>query len=50
MTIDNDWAAFLLIEILYEKGLINKETYNNVQKSVNEKKTRLNTIGSNAEE
>lgn len=30
MSIDKKYAAFILIEILFEKGLINKATYNNV--------------------
>lgn len=38
MKIDNQYAAILLIEILYEKGLINKATYQNVMKY---KKTQL---------
>lgn len=45
-TIDNNWAAFLLVEILYEKELINEETYNNVLKSVSENRSYLNEIGS----
>ena len=32
MKVDNQYAAFLLIEILYEKGIINKATYNIVVK------------------
>ena len=31
MKIDKKYAAVVLIEILYEKGLVNKETYMNVQ-------------------
>ena len=31
--INTQHAALVLIEILYEKGLINKETYDNIQKS-----------------
>lgn len=30
--IDNRYAALLLIEILFEKGVINKQTYFNAQK------------------
>lgn len=30
--IDNEYAALMLIEILHEKGLVNKSTYENVQK------------------
>ncbi|MGC4019946.1 MAG: hypothetical protein QM793_12460 [Muricomes sp.] len=40
MSIDNLYAAYMLIEILYKKGLINKATFNNVrthQKSQYEK-------------
>ena len=29
--IDNEYAALVLIKILFEKGLINKATYNNIQ-------------------
>ena len=32
MKIDQEFAAFLLIEILYEKGLVNESTYHNVSK------------------
>ena len=32
VSIDNRYAALLLIEILYEKGVINKQTYFNAQK------------------
>lgn len=31
--ISNQYAALVLIEILYEKGLINKATYENIMKS-----------------
>jgi hypothetical protein len=31
--IDNTYAALVLIEILLEKGLINKATYDNILKS-----------------
>lgn len=31
--IDNRYAAILLIEIIFEKGVINKQTYYNVQKA-----------------
>lgn len=30
MKIDNHYAALALIDVLYKKGLINKETYNNI--------------------
>ncbi len=30
--IDNEYVAILLIEILFEKGLVNKQTYINVRK------------------
>lgn len=30
--IDNEYAAILLIEILFEKSLVNKQTYINVRK------------------
>lgn len=29
--IDNEYVAILLIEILFEKGLVNKQTYINVR-------------------
>ncbi len=32
MKIDQEFAAFILIDILFERGLINKTTYDNVQK------------------
>lgn len=32
ISIDNEYAAILLIEILFEKGLVNKQTYINVRK------------------
>lgn len=33
--IDNEYTAVLLIEILFEKGLINKQTYINARKRLN---------------
>ena len=33
--INNQYAALVLIEILFEKGLINKATYDNIQKNYN---------------
>ena len=30
-TINNEYAALVLIELLYKKGLINKATYDNIQ-------------------
>lgn len=33
--IDNEYAAVLLIEILFEKGLVNKQTYINAKKRLN---------------
>ncbi len=30
--IDNEYAAVLLIEILFEKGLVNKQTYINAKR------------------
>jgi hypothetical protein len=33
--IDNQYAALVLIDILYEKGLINKATYDNIQQKYN---------------
>lgn len=30
MKVDNKYAAVILIEILYDKGLVNEETYRNV--------------------
>ena len=32
MKIDNTYAAFVLIEILYDRGIVNEATYNNVKK------------------
>ena len=32
MRIDNTYAAMVLIEILYDKGLVNEATYHNVKK------------------
>ena len=37
--INNEYAALVLIEILYEKGLINKATYNNIQNQYNKPKS-----------
>ena len=31
--INNEYAALVLIDILYEKGFINKATYDNIQKN-----------------
>ena len=31
MKIDQEFAAFILIDILFERGLINKTTYDNVR-------------------
>jgi len=33
--INDEYAALMLIEILYEKRLVNKSTYENVQKQYN---------------
>jgi len=33
--IDNEYVAVLLIEILFEKGLVNKQTYINARKRLN---------------
>ncbi len=33
--IDNEYTAVLLIEILFEKGLVNKQTYINARKRLN---------------
>ena len=32
MRIDNTYAAIMLIEILYDKGIVNETTYHNVKK------------------
>ncbi len=32
MKIDHEFAAFILLDILFERGLINKTTYDNIQK------------------
>ena len=31
MRIDNTYAAIMLIEILYDKGIVNETTYHNVK-------------------
>ncbi len=31
MEIEHEFAVFLLIDILFERGLVNKSTYSNVQ-------------------
>lgn len=33
--IDNEYVAVFLIEILFEKGLVNKQTFINVRKRLN---------------
>ncbi|MXP77920.1 hypothetical protein GN277_21975 [Lachnospiraceae bacterium WCA-9-b2] len=33
--IDKEYAAAMLIEFLFEKGLVNKETYMNIYKHYN---------------
>lgn len=33
--IDNEYTAVLLIEILFEKGLVNRQTYINAKKRLN---------------
>lgn len=33
--IDKEYVATMLIELLYEKGLVNKETYMNIYKHYN---------------
>ena len=33
--IDKEYVAAMLIELLYEKGLVNKETYMNIYKHYN---------------
>ena len=35
MEIDKEYVAAILIELLFEKGLVNKETYMNVYKHYN---------------
>lgn len=35
INIDNEYTAVLLIEILFEKGLVNKQTYINARKRLN---------------
>lgn len=35
IAIDKEYVAAMLIELLYEKGLVNKETYMNIYKHYN---------------
>lgn len=38
--IDSEAGSMLLIDMLYEKGKINKATYNNIQKKYGNKKSK----------
>lgn len=38
--IDSEAGSMLLIDMLYEKGKINKATYNNIQKKYGNKKNK----------
>lgn len=38
MKIENEYAVQMLIEVLYEKGLINRATHLNIMKQINQDK------------
>lgn len=38
MKIENEYAVQMLVEVLYEKGLINRSTYLNIMKEMNQDK------------
>ncbi len=38
MKIENEYAVQMLVEVLYEKGLINRATYLNIMKEMNQDK------------
>ena len=40
MKIENEYAVQMLIEVLYEKGLINRATYLNIMKEMNQEQQR----------
>lgn len=40
MKIENEYAVQMLIEVLYEKGLINRATYFNIMKQINQEQQR----------
>ncbi len=40
MKIENEYAVQMLIEVLYEKGLINRATYLNIMKEINQEQQR----------
>lgn len=40
MKIENEYAVQMLIEVLYEKGLINRATYLNIMKQINQEQQR----------
>lgn len=40
MKIKNEYAVQMLIEVLYEKGLINRATYLNIMKQINQEQQR----------
>ncbi len=40
MKIENEYAVQMLIEVLYEKGFINRATYLNIMKQINQEQQR----------
>ena len=40
MKIENEYAVQMLIEVLYEKELINRATYLNIMKQINQEQQR----------
>ncbi len=40
MKIENEYAVQMLIEVLYEKELINRATYLNIMKEINQEQQR----------
>ena len=40
MKIENEYAVQMLIEVLYDKGLINRATYLNIMKQINQEQQR----------
>jgi len=38
MKIENEYAVQMLVEVLYEQGLINRTTYLNIMKEMNQDK------------
>ncbi len=40
MKIENEYAVQMLVEVLYEQGLINRATYLNIMKEMNQEQQR----------